>query len=349
MPSPRSPFAAFALCALVFANWMHDERPAPESPAVRTAEVDMSDIAQGFRRLEKALESSDQETAESESRSLGELAARIRLGAPARNQHAAGLYSAVLDSVTGHAREIEGLAAEGRLAGAAQAFEALRGACVTCHVTFRENNEQIGLYPALKNTVSGSVRLWDADGNERVDRSWVLVFLERRGREPEYEHLRSSPAMSQVGVQFAPRVLAVVRGTEVAFPNDDTVLHNVFSVSKVAPFDLGIYKQGSSRSVLMSRTGLVRVYCNLHPEMAASIVVLDNPYFAVTSESGLFTIHGIPDGEYTLRAWNDMEAVDHFSIELSGGQVVEASFELHETRRPAPHRNKFGMRYPKKY
>jgi hypothetical protein len=138
-------------------------------------------------------------------------------------------------------------------------------------------------------------------------------------------------------------------GSEVDFPNDDTIFHNVFSLSKAAPFDLQVYEPGESRSVLMERTGLVKVYCNIHPEMAASIVVLDNPWFALTDRTGTFVIAGVPDGDYVLRGWNDMGAEARVPLSLRGARVHETRLSLRETRRSLAHTDKRGNPYPSRY
>ena len=98
-------------------------------------------------------------------------------------------------------------------------------------------------------------------------------------------------------------------------------------------------------SVRMERTGLVKVYCNIHPEMASSIVVLDNPWFALTDRTGQFVICGVPDGAYVLRAWNDMGAEARTPITIDGGRVLATELELRETRRSLAHDDKHGNPY----
>ena len=105
------------------------------------------------------------------------------------------------------------------------------------------------------------------------DRSNLLVFLDRvPGFFPPSGAL---PALSQRGQRFAPRVLPVVKGTKVEFPNDDRVFHNVFSLSRPRPFDLDAYPPGETRSMRFDETGWIKVYCNIHAEMNAHILVLD--------------------------------------------------------------------------
>src|SRR5262249_29575176 len=159
-------------------------------------------------------------------------------------------------------------------------------------------NEERGNFPARDNTVVGTVALRDAGGAIRADRSWVLVFLESAKDPPAYEWRRGAARRSQKLRPFQPRVLPVVVGTPVEFPNEDTIFHNVFSLSKTKPFDLGTYEPGHTASVSMDRTGLVKVYCNIHPDMSASIVVLANPWFALTDRGGRFVICNAPAGEY---------------------------------------------------
>lgn len=247
--------------------------------------------------------------------------------------------------LTALAGETAALAAAGRLRGTRQAFEELRTTCVSCHLDFRTRNAERGTYPARDNTLHGRVELLDVDGASRADRSWVLVFLERLDRDVRIEPSDRDLRISQVDRRFQPRVLPVVVGSTVEFPNDDTIFHNVFSLSKVAPFDLGIYEPGETASVPMERTGLVKVYCNIHPEMAASLVVLADPWFALSDSAGRFTIGGMPDGEYRLRAWNDLGAESGRGIVLAGGRVVEVELELRETKRTLQHTNKFGKSY----
>src|SRR4029078_815115 len=81
--------------------------------------------------------------------------------------------------------------------------------------------------------------------------------------------------------QFEPPLTVVVKGTTIDFPNEDKIFHNVFSVSRAARFDLGLYKSGTAKSVEMKRAGVVDVYCNIHPDMIAKVKVLDNAYYTI--------------------------------------------------------------------
>ena len=307
----------------------------------------MNDLSQQFQLLETRIAAVDLEGAAGAARELEAFSPRLGALGPEVNVPLADVFDEHVARLGELAGEVAELAAARSTEGTRQAFEELRATCVSCHLKFRADNSERGNHPARDNTITGRVELVDADGEPREDRSWVLVFLE--GQRSAGASARRNPRISQKDRKFHPRVLPVVAGTEVEFPNDDTIFHNVFSLSKTAPFDLGAYEPGQSASRRMEQAGLVKVYCNIHPEMSASIVVLENPWFSLTDRSGHFVVCGVPDGKYVLRAWNDMGAEARQPIEVAGGRVVETSIELSETRRSVQHPNKFGKPYSGKY
>jgi plastocyanin len=135
----------------------------------------------------------------------------------------------------------------------------------------------------------------------------VVVYLEPRGDAPRPE--LASPArpaeIRQDEEHFEPRVLAVTRGTTVSFPNDDDVYHNVFSLARARTFDLGRYPKGSTRTVRFDRAGVVQVFCHIHADMSATVLVLDTPYFATPTPDGRFRLDGVPPGDYTIVGWHE--------------------------------------------
>jgi len=109
--------------------------------------------------------------------------------------------------------------------------------------------------------------------------------------------------LDQRNLDFGPHVLVVQVGTIVDFPNNDRVFHNVFSFRDGKKFDLGMYPAGSRKRLTFDKPGLSRVFCNIHPNMAAYIMAVETPYFAVSDEDGAFTIADVPAGSYTYHAW----------------------------------------------
>jgi hypothetical protein len=104
---------------------------------------------------------------------------------------------------------------------------------------------------------------------------------------------------------FKPHVLPVLRGSTDEFSNDDPVFHNVFSLSSARSFDLGRYPKGSSKSVKFDRAGTVQVFCHIHSDMSAIVLVLDNPFFTIPAAPGQYAIDDVPAGEYRLVAWHE--------------------------------------------
>lgn len=157
--------------------------------------------------------------------------------------------------------------------------------------------------------------------------SGAVVYLDGQVAAPS---VQPPPrlVMDQKDLAFVPGTLPVVRGTIVEFRNSDDVEHNVFSPSEVAKrFDLGTYRRGESRSVVFDRVGEVLVLCNIHMEMAASILVLRDPYFARTDSAGRYRIEGVPPGTYTLRVWRDEWSPHAQTVEVTheGSLTVDVS------------------------
>ena len=131
----------------------------------------------------------------------------------------------------------------------------------------------------------------------------VVVYVEEV--KGDFTPPAQNPRIVQKNASFDQPVLPVLVGTTVDFPNSDNIFHNVFSFSKIKPFDLGLYKSGASKSITFTRPGQVTVYCSIHRSMKADILVLQNPFFAVTDPKGNFKIAGVPEGKYKLLAWHE--------------------------------------------
>ena len=114
---------------------------------------------------------------------------------------------------------------------------------------------------------------------------------------------RRKVVLDQRNLDFSPHVLVVRVGTTVEFPNNDRVFHNVFSFREGKVFDLGMYPVGALKHVTFDREGLSRIFCNIHPGMAAYVMAVDSPYFAIADQSGAFTIAMVPPGAYPYHAW----------------------------------------------
>lgn len=128
--------------------------------------------------------------------------------------------------------------------------------------------------------------------------------------------------LNQVGLVFVPHVLPVLVGTEVNFPNEDVVLHNVFSPGYTGKFNLGTYPQGTTKTRVFEKPGIVLLLCNVHHEMSAFVIVVETPYFVVTDQDGKYILKNVPPGKYNLVVWHEKKRHQIKKIEvLDQGQV----------------------------
>lgn len=171
----------------------------------------------------------------------------------------------------------------------------------------------------------------------------AVVYFEPAGSAPVRPAGQPLEMVTQ-RKQFSPRVLAVPRGSRVRFPNQDPILHNVFSVSPENQFDLGLYKKGPGKEKKFDNAGLVRVYCNVHHEMVAYILVLDTPYHAAPDASGAFVLTGLPRSKGRLTVWHEQADPWTVDVELPREAPVVAPVEVVRPTLP-PHLNKAGQSY----
>jgi plastocyanin len=148
----------------------------------------------------------------------------------------------------------------------------------------------------------GRPALRDSDAAQETNEySDVVVFLSSNSSstaKPVHAELR------QYHQQFRPKLLVVPVGSTVSFPNSDPIFHNVFSLSRAKTFDLGYYPMGQTRVVRFDEPGVVQVYCHLHPNMYAAIVVTPSRWYTRPAADGSFTLNGVPAGTYHLVAWH---------------------------------------------
>ena len=189
------------------------------------------------------------------------------------------------------------------------------------------------------------VTVTGADGRA-VPAPQAVVWIPGLGN-PAGSRARTPLSMASKDKRFEPRVLAVPVGMPVTFPNMDKIFHNVFSLSDKNRFDLGLYRKGSSKSATFENPGVVRVYCNIHPQMAAFIVVVDGAHYSAADADGVALLGGVPAGRHPLRAWDEKGGEWNGSVEVLPGRVAEVSIVLDvRAWREQPHTNKYGRAYP---
>ena len=159
-----------------------------------------------------------------------------------------------------------------------------------------------------------------------VARYQAVVYLDQVSGQ--FGPPKDKPFISQKGLVFDPHILPVVRGTTVDFTNDDTVAHNVSSPpGSPTVFNLGLYGQGVTKTVTFDNLGEVPLLCSVHPEMSAFVIVLQNPYFALTDKAGNFEIKNVPAGTYQLKVWNEKVQGASQSVVVEPGKTVSVEFK----------------------
>ena len=155
------------------------------------------------------------------------------------------------------------------------------------------------------------------------------------------------PTMASKDKRFEPHVLAVTKGTTIRFPNFDKIHHNVFSRTPGTEFDLGLYRGGNFREFQFANPGLVRVYCNIHSQMAGYIMVVDGPAFAVADAMGHYRLENVPEGHREVHFWHEKGREQTVFVDVVPGHAAALDLTLDGSNiKEAPHKNKYGQDYP---
>jgi plastocyanin len=172
----------------------------------------------------------------------------------------------------------------------------------------------------------------------------TIVYAEPvQGARPEPGRFK----MTQKNKSFAPHVLAIPVGSTVTFPNDDAFFHNVFSLSRPAPFDLGLYREGTSKNITFTAPGTYHVFCNIHPQMSATVLVLPTSYIAEADGGGNYRLN-LPAGRYKLTAWSERAEPSTVEVMIGADAADLPEIVLDESKFvDTLHKNKFGQDYPK--
>jgi plastocyanin len=204
--------------------------------------------------------------------------------------------------------------------------------------------------------LKGRVSVAAPDGALRTDRDTIVVLwlTPISGSPRPAVASQSTPSrlrLVQKKKRFDPHVMVVEVGSVVDFPNGDPFFHNVFSLFDGKRFDLGLYEAGSTRSVRFDRPGICYIFCNIHPEMSAVVLVLDTPYFAISSPAGDFAIPQVPPGRYQLNVWEERclpKTLSELSRQVTIGEdsTILGTIHLQESREMITvHSNKYGKSY----
>ena len=121
------------------------------------------------------------------------------------------------------------------------------------------------------------------------------------------------------------------------FPNADSIYHNAFSVSGQNRFDLGLYRSGASRDKKFEEPGLVRVYCNIHPQMVGFVMVVDSDFAAVTGPDGARSAsRACRTAQHVVKAWHEESGESQSPVDRPRAErIAPLAIRLDVTELPA--------------
>ena len=199
----------------------------------------------------------------------------------------------------------------------------------------------IWITATLNADVTGRVEVRTAGGSSPAA---TIVYAEPVDRPAPSRAVVAR--LLQKGKTFTPAVMVVPVGSTVDFPNQDPIFHNVFSLSTPAPFDLGLYRAGDTRKRTFAQPGTYRIFCNIHPQMTAFIVVAPTPYVTIAASDGRYSLD-LPPGSYRVTARSERATPTTVEVIVKAGSETVPELKLDESRYVSlPHKNKFGQDYP---
>lgn len=189
-------------------------------------------------------------------------------------------------------------------------------------------------------SVKGKVILKEPNGTAAASAGAVVYLVGFTEPPPE------TPArMVQKNQSFNPPVLPLTLGQTVDFANEDPIWHNVFSVSKARAFDLGMTRKPESKSVTFSKTGVIDVYCNIHPQMVGTLLVLPNRAFSVTNSKGEYAISNVPPGTYKAYVWSRRSDPQNKPVTIEVNAPTTLDFDVVQDKMIEQHKDKHGRDY----
>jgi|SRR5579859_4522750 len=196
---------------------------------------------------------------------------------------------------------------------------------VTGHAIVTKRLTKKTLSPIVYN-LRGTAAPAAPHDNEPLNEFERMVVILEGGKLPPPPGVAA--VLNQQGSRFDPELIVVPTGSTVQFPNQDPIFHNVFSLSKAHKFDLGYYPQGQSRTVKFNEAGVVQVYCHIHANMYAAIVVTDSPWYVKPAADGSFSFSNVPPGHYRLTAWHKIAGYHKVDVVVPESGAVDVNIRV---------------------
>jgi plastocyanin len=202
----------------------------------------------------------------------------------------------------------------------------------------------VGRPVIAQGAVSGRVAMQEKPGEATKDFDATVVYLVAKGAPARFAETKSQMAMNRR--QFAPRVRVVTTGSTVEYANQDPFSHNIFSTAPGAAFDLGTYGGGVAKSTRFKKAGAFPVYCNIHAQMTAFVVVVNTSYYTQAGADARWKIASVPAGKYELHVWHERapEVTQELDVPAAGLANVDVTLDARGFKQVA-HKDKLGHDY----
>jgi plastocyanin len=192
---------------------------------------------------------------------------------------------------------------------------------------------------AAPGSISGAVAMAGGGGGQLA-----VVYVEK-GPDGATRAAPARKDVEQKDTEFQPRAAWVRAGDVVQFTNHDNFYHNVFSPTPGSEFDLGLYRGGVAKSLELTRAGEVDVYCNIHPNMKAKLLVVPDGRSTQVAEDGGYSLAGLAPGDYVIVAWSAVHEPARREVHVRAGETARADFPLKARGSAGAHLNKSGEQY----
>ena len=195
-----------------------------------------------------------------------------------------------------------------------------------------------------QGVVSGRVSMQEKPGEQTKDFDATVIYLLGKGAPARFSEVKTQMAMN--GRQFAPRVRVITPGSTVEYANQDPFSHNIFSTATGAAFDLGVYGSGIAKSTQFKKAGAFPVYCNIHAQMTAFVVVVPTSHYTQAGADARWKIASVPAGKWELHVWHERapEVVQEIDVPATGLANVDVTLDARGFKLVA-HKDKMGKDY----
>ena len=156
----------------------------------------------------------------------------------------------------------------------------------------------------------------------------AVVWLENPPANARWPEKAEKAEIDQKACVYIPRVVVVPAGSTVDFLNSDRLLHNIHASPKLNVSFNRSQPPTRTIPVMFAKTEIVRIECDLHPWMAAWVVVAAHPFYAITGSDGQFTFDNIPPGEYQLQVWHERLGRVSAKVTVANQQPARVTVEM---------------------